>query len=196
MGHKVYRRAGAALVWLVFHLGLACASGTNSKDDLVLDQATALEHAIRYASELMHCRKIGNILIEPRGAGYRIRLIELPETDHQIHTIRMDVDGMTGTVRNARRAPSEASPYDAASVLLADTIVDAIEAYRAALRAVAGFEHFDDKGKLSVELREGAYVVTFPLASEQQAGARAADYAYEIWVNGVTAEIIKILTSS
>lgn len=195
MGQKV-RQSVAALVWLVSLLGLACVSGTKSEDDFVLDQATALEHAIRYASEQLYSRKIGNILIESRKAGYRIRLIELPEPDHQIHTISMDVDGMTGTARNLRRAPSEASPYDSASTLLADTLVDAIEAYRAALRAVAGFEHFDDKGKLSVELSEGDYVVTFPLASEQQAGARTADYAYKIWIDGVTAKIIKILTSS
>lgn len=188
--------ARAAFAGLLCISGLAYAGCANSQSEFALDHAAALEHAARYASETMGARRIGDILIEPSAAGYSIRLIELPAPDQPVYTFHMEVDGQTGTPRDQSRAHTETYPYDAATATLAGTLLGARDAHQAALNAVTGYEHFDDKGTVSVVLLNGDYVVTLPLPAEQRSGTRGGDFAYRIWVDGMTGEIIKILTSS
>ncbi|HUU00502.1 MAG TPA: hypothetical protein VM425_03580 [Myxococcota bacterium] len=157
----------------------------------MVDQIKALKNAQSHALSKYGCRGIGDILVEPGDSIFRVRLVELPGDDTG-RTYEVDVDAASGDVRSSNMTNTVEGYYD----VQVKGLIDGVQACDAALRAIAGYEHYDKKGRFTVRLQKDSYIVTFPLFPSGDNGARGADYAYQILVDGHTGEVGEILTAS
>ena len=70
------------------------------------------------------------------------------------------------------------------------------QAYDISLNAIKGYENYDMTGKLTIELKQDVYHVTFPIKKSAKSGSRSADYAKQIRVDAQSGEVLKILAAS
>lgn len=141
-------------------------------------------------------RKIGNILVEPAGDHYRVLLIDLPKKGQGKDVpsgVRIVVDRESGAVTRVEEMVLQKTPYLTSEVPSA--IISGRRAFELGLAALKGYESYGKEGKLTVELVGEIYRVTFPLPTRQNSG-RSADYAFQVWINALTGEVIKILVAS
>lgn len=157
----------------------------------MVDQITALKNAYSHALSKYGCRSIGDMLVEPSDDIFRVRLVELPGNDAG-RTYEVDVDTVSGDVRCSNMTKTVEGYYDEQ----VEGVIDGVQACDAALKAIAGYEHYDKKGRFTVRLQKDSYVVTFPLFPSGDSGARGADYAYQILVDAHTGAVGEILTAS
>jgi len=69
-------------------------------------------------------------------------------------------------------------------------------AYEVSLNAIKGYENYDITGRLTIELKQDVYHVTFPLMKAGESGSRSADYAKQIWVDAQSGKVLKIRAAS
>jgi hypothetical protein len=140
-------------------------------------------------------RKVGNIVVEPAPETFRVSLVDLPVEGGPAAagTVIVLVDRKSGEVREVAESRLPSMPDVSGRVPLAT--ISGRQAFDSALVAIKGHETYDKEGKLTVELVAGAYQVTFPLAAANKQ-PRGADYAFQVWLDPLTAKVIKILVAS
>jgi hypothetical protein len=139
--------------------------------------------------------RIGNIVVKPAANHFIVKLYVLPKLEVELskqNGYEVRVDRQSGKVIEIKKL-TEPSPYLASYV--PGNIISGKQAFNAGLKAIKGSENFDKEGMLTVELVGDVYQVTFPLDSDQKLN-RGPDYAFQVWINSITAEIVKILVAS
>lgn len=157
----------------------------------MVDQITALKNAYNHILSKYSCESIGDMLVEPGDGIFWVKLVELPGNEAG-RTYEVDVDAVSGDVRGSSKANTVEGYYDEQ----VKGLIDGAQAYDTALKVIAGYEHYDKKGRFTVRLQKDSYVVTFPLFPSGDSGARGADYAYQILVDARTGVVSEILTAS
>jgi len=155
----------------------------------------ALIIAYDAVSERYPDRKMGNIIIKPLARFYAVMLYDLPKIEVEMikeNGVEVKVDRHSGKVIEMREF-AEPSPYNVQYVR--DDLISGKKAFVAGITALKGFENFNKEGKITVELVGDVYQVTFPSQQEEDA-MLGVDYAFQVWVNSVTSEIVKILVPS
>lgn len=140
------------------------------------------------------CR-IGNIVVRATAHEYVVKMYALPISGSVImkqNCYEVKVDKLSGKITSIQRS-EEALPYQ--TNIISEKVISGKQAFEAALDAIKGFENYNKFGKLSIELVDSVYQVTFPLSDVPQSG-RGADYAYQVWIDSITNQVVKILVAS
>lgn len=146
-------------------------------------------------SEQYPDRKMGNIIIKPIARFYTVKFYDLPKIELKVkkeNGVEVKVDRHSGKVIQISEF-AESSPYSVQYVR--DDLISGKQAFVAGLKALKGFENFNKEGEITVELVGDVYQVTFPPQQGEDA-VLGVDYAFQVWVNSVTSEIVKILVPS
>lgn len=157
----------------------------------MVDQVTALKTAHSHIKSKYDCGRIGDMTVEPKDGFFQARLVELPGQDPG-RTYVVDVNAASGDVGKSSVGDTEAAHYDGS----VEVTIDGPAACDAALKAIAGYEHYDKMGRFSVLPGAGSYVVTFPIIASGGRDERGADYAYQITVDAHSGLVGQILTAS
>lgn len=154
---------------------------------MIIEAAQAFLIALQAAQQAGYQNHIGNVAVNPQEDHYEVVLTPLIAGD-EIWTIL--VNGDTGEATAVTSVPLErpAAPNAALPSLTA------LEAYQRALVAIKGYERHDKMGPLTIEFVEPVYRVTFPEQSDEV--GLTADFIYQIWIEGRSAEVVKIRVAS
>jgi hypothetical protein len=99
----------------------------------------------------------------------------------------VDIDAASGQVLGVKERSGEDIAGGAG-------FMSAMRAYQIALAALQGFEGYDKMGRHTIELETDTYRVTFPLPATMRA-SRRPDYAMQVWVEGTTGRVLKVLAA-
>lgn len=159
---------------------------TTASDALV----TAYEAAVKENPR----RRIGNITVDPAGENFEVVLIDLPEPGgSNVSGSSLTVSRGAGTITAVKRITVALSPYGAGDINA--STISGRQAFDSALTAVKGYETYDKEGRLTVEFAGQVYRVTFPLPPSQKV-SRGPDYAFQVWVDVVSGQVVRVLVPS
>ena len=197
------RRLGSgALALLTFWCSRAAPARNGDEDarDDTVQTMTEAARALLTAHDALDRRfpgrRFGNIVVEPTGDSYQVTLVDLPGVDPGKQTVGsgvVTVDRRSGEVTATKDVAVAVVPYQ--TLDLPGPAISGRQAFDAALAAIKGYETYDKHGKLTVELVDRTYRVTFPLPAAQKQ-PRGADYAFQVWIDATDGRVIKILTAS
>lgn len=163
----------------------------------MIEAKTALSSTLKEIQQKLNPNSIVNIIVEPHDTYYSVHLIPLSPIDKRSsESLIVTVDAESGAVTNTKITSSSNPRFTLKKELQQNNIISGIEAYRIALTAIKGFEHYDKFGRLEIHLDGDHYKVTFPDPSARDGDGRAADFTYQVWIDIKTKAVIKILTSS
>lgn len=207
------RSSGAGLVRRLFALLLlpvACGGGARSGVAGQAEaQAKSAERAAQERETMIEvdqvigiarrsasaARSVADIIVEPGADRYTVTLTYFGAFEEQMTSgLVFAVDRQTGVVLETENVtlknPFSAMEADFRGVKL----ISGFQAYESAIEAIRGYERQDKTGRTTVVLLSTRYEVTLPEASELD--ARSADYAYQIWIDPRSGEVLKILVAS
>jgi hypothetical protein len=139
-------------------------------------------------------RRIGNITVDPVGENFEVVLIDLPVPGRpDVGGSKATVNRRSGTVAAIAPATVPQSPYGAGDIKA--TAISGRQAFDSAVIALKGNENYDKEGRLTIEFVDQVYRVTFPLPPSQKV-SRGPDYAFQVWVDAVTGQVVKVLVAS
>jgi hypothetical protein len=138
-------------------------------------------------------RRIGNITVDPTVENFEVVLIDLPEASgSNVGGSSVTVSRRAATITAVKRITVALSPYGGGEINA--TTISGRQAFDSALTALKGYENYDKEGRLTVEFAGQVYKVTFPLPPSQKV-SRGPDYAYQVWVDVVSGQVVKVLVA-
>lgn len=174
--------------------GVTLASGASHP---MLTSSQALEIAFSATKSFPDRDKPGDIVVELKSSVFQIRFFFAIAQDRKLeHLVEVSVDSSSGRVLNTEDKGRVAGLQGRSADQGWETFVSAKQAYDFALAAIKGFEDYDKQGALTVELRKDVYYVTFPLKRSEQMGARAPDFATQVWIDARSGKVLKRLVAS
>lgn len=141
-------------------------------------------------------RAIGNISVEPAGDHYHVRLLDLPRRGvpkRSTNGVQATIERDMGKITDIKEITLPKLPYVNAE--LPEATITGKEAFEKGFTALKGAQSYGKQGKLTVELIDQIYRVTFPLPREN-ANSRSADYAFQVWIHAQTGEVVKTFVAS
>jgi hypothetical protein len=139
----------------------------------------------------------GDLVVELKGGTFRTTVFFVTAEDRRSdHAVEVAVDAESGKVltKEARGLVRLLQPYPVAGGW--DKFLSAKQAYDIALEALRGFREYDERGRLTVQLRGDVYYVTFPLIPVRDGGSRRADFAIQVHVDARTGKVMKLFAAS
>jgi uncharacterized membrane protein YkoI len=136
----------------------------------------------------------GDVVVELKGAEYRTSFAFVTAAERRTdHVVEVAIDAESGKVLKKEDGGSlpALQGYSAADGW--QQFLSAKRAYDIALDALKGFREYDERGRLTVQLRNDVYYVTFPA---KEAGSRGADFAMQVHVDARTGKVLKLLAAS
>ncbi len=163
----------------------------------MIDAQQALELAVHATAQRLQKNAVVNIVVEPKTTHYQVALKPISSYDVvSVDTVIVKVDRDNGFIMAIDEFSSPNPRRELIRQLRNEPIMTGLEAYETVLNLIEGYENYDKFGRLEVKLEKDHFKVTLPHASAGIDVGRTSDYAYQIWIDVKTKEVIKILTSS
>jgi len=143
--------------------------------------------------------KPGDIVVDRKKEEYQVTFVFIvPDDDNKWadYTIELLIDAMSGKVLKMEDKGILAISKRIFPDARWKSFISGRRAYDVSLNAIKGYENYDITGRLTIELKQDVYHVTFPLIMSGDGGSRSADYAKQIWVDAQTGKVLKIRAAS
>ncbi len=153
--------------------------------------------ALEAACSVVEQSGAGDVTVEVNGAAYRATFsFVIAAERRKDHVVEVAVDAESGKVlkKEDRGSVPALQGFSAADGW--QKFLSAKQAYDIALAALQGSKEYDERGRLTVQLRNDVYYVTFPLPPAILANSRRPDYAMQVHVDARTGKVLKLLMAS
>jgi len=162
----------------------------------MIDAKHALELALQFASGEIDTNKITDIIVESADSRYTVTLVGLITVDKSfVDALKIDINADNGKVLNREKVNIDNPMQKIAKNLRQKKIISGVEAYKEAINAIKGYEHYDKFGRLEIRLDIDHYKITFPEVDTKD-GGRTADFTYQVWIDFLSKKVVKILAPS
>jgi hypothetical protein len=139
----------------------------------------------------------GDIVVELQGSDYHGTFSFATAVERRSdHVVEVVVNAESGRVSKLDDKGSVPALHGRSAADGWQKFIPAKRAYDIALGALAGFREYDERGRLTVELRQDVYCVTFPLLITKDTGSRRADFAMQVYVDARTGKVLNLLGAS
>jgi hypothetical protein len=155
----------------------------------------ALQIAYAAIADRPYSTRAGDIVVEQKHGQFGVTFVFLSDETRDVRGLDVAVSD-AGLVLAVSDISSLEKWQTEPVSLLFRSFISAKKAYDIALAALKGFEEYDKRGRLTVDLHGGVYFVTFPLLHTPMQGSRAADYAVQVQLDARTGEVLKTLVAS
>ncbi len=163
----------------------------------MIETIQALKIAFKHVGGEIEPSGISDIIVDPVDANYVVNLVELASKDKPlVNSFEIIVNAGNGEVLNKETKLVDNPIHKVAHENRDKIIISGIDAYNRAINVIKGYEHYDKFGRLEIYLDANHYKVTFADVSAKIPGVRRPDYAYQIWINLLTKEVMKTLVGS
>ena len=163
----------------------------------MIETKQALELALDATSQRLQKNMVVNIIVEPKTKHYLVTLIPISSYDViSVDTVIVKVDRDSGFIITTDEFSGPNPRRELVKRLRDKRIITGLQAYEIALNLIKGYENYDQFGRLEVKLDKDHFKITLPHTSARNGVGRTSDYAYQIWIDANTKEVIKVLTSS
>ena len=203
MTSRLSQPAALAVALLVCGLSGAAASprtattnGSNEREggkSQVITFNEALENVWSRVKETTP----GDLVVQLEGTQYKITFSFVTALERRSdHVVELTVNAETGEVTKQIDQGSVLALHGRSAADGWQNFLSARQAYAISVQALAGFRDFDPRGKLTVELKQDVYYVTFPLLVSPETGPLRADYAIQVQVDARTGKVRQMLGAS
>jgi hypothetical protein len=139
----------------------------------------------------------GDLVVELKEGAFKTTVFFVTAEDRRLdYVVEVAVDAESGKVLTKEDGGLVhlLQPYPVAGGW--DKFLSAKQAYDIAMEALRGFREYDERGRLTVQLRGDVYYVTFPLIPITGGSSRSADFAIQVHVDARTGKVVKLLAAS